>query len=371
MALVPEPSRGTAGKQLDTAPTSLGSQHLASEMPKTRAPLGPHVEKQPQGAVGAPAAFPGTTPPPPTPLGPLSRAKSQLVSITPAPGQNCFPDCTGGTRRPHWPHLTSPSVHSAPRASVPESTSPGRRAGQAVALLCQTPGGSMGSWGWGWGQGPRPCCGHTCTHMCVHPQVCMPVASWLLMTAAFLPCSAKPWQTGKKKGSLSLQRAEIFHHEIAHLCNKKGKMFKPSIPRNCLSQGVWEIPATFGPRVGQAGPAIASPGGSMGLLGVDRCHHHPPFLCRFHHWGWAASGVGVLDLEEWSPESAPGFQGVGGPQGGRPPTQPPNTELRDPGLLLQDSRTPAPASPYPGSRAAQGHTACSGLSASPPSLASG
>lgn len=67
-----------------------------------------------------------------------------------------------------------------------------------------------------------------------------------------------------------------------------------------------------------------------------------PFLCRFHHWGWAASGVGVLDLEEWSPESAPGFQGVGGPQGGRPPTQPPNPGLRDPGLLLQDSRTPAP-----------------------------
>ncbi|DAA14950.1 TPA: hypothetical protein BOS_23529 [Bos taurus] len=48
--------------------------------------------------------------------------------------------------------------------------------------------------------------------------------------------SAKPWQTGKKKGSLSLQEAEIFHHEVAHLCNKKEKTFKRAIPRIGLSQ---------------------------------------------------------------------------------------------------------------------------------------
>lgn len=167
-------------KQLDTAPPPPGSQHLASEMPKTRAPLGPHVEKPPQGAVGAPAAFPGTTPRPHRlhwvlcPRQSLSSCPSH-----PAPGQNCFPDCTGGTRRPHWPHLTSPSVHSAPRVSVPESTSPGRRAGQAVALSCQTPGGSTGRWGRGWGQGSKALLwAHAHTYVCAPTgmHACGPVA---------------------------------------------------------------------------------------------------------------------------------------------------------------------------------------------------
>ena len=32
----------------------------------------------------------------------------------------------------------------------------------------------------------------------------MPVALWLLMAAAFLPCSAKPWQTSGCEGELGI-----------------------------------------------------------------------------------------------------------------------------------------------------------------------
>lgn len=59
-------------------------------------------------------------PPPPTHWVLCPRQSLSSCPSHPAPGQNCFPDCTGGTRRPHWPHLTSPSVHSAPRASARE-----------------------------------------------------------------------------------------------------------------------------------------------------------------------------------------------------------------------------------------------------------
>lgn len=50
--------------------------------------FGPHVEKEPQGAVEAPAAFQGRPPPPPALLSSLSLAKYQHVSTTPTPGQS-------------------------------------------------------------------------------------------------------------------------------------------------------------------------------------------------------------------------------------------------------------------------------------------
>lgn len=171
----------------------------------------------------------------------------------------------------------------------------------------------------GLGAGPEAPLWATRTRMYVHPHVCTPVALWLLMAAAFLPCSAEPWQTGRKQGSLSLQKAEIFHPELAHLCNKKGNTFKRAIPRNSLSQACGKSQPLLDRVWGQVGPAVASPGGSMGLMGLGP----HPFLCRPRRQGRAASRVGVLGLEEWSLERAPSFQGVEGPEDGRPPTQPP------------------------------------------------
>lgn len=176
--------------------------------------------------------------PPPAPtdsLGPLSPAESQLVSITPGSTPELLPRLhrwhpqatLAAPDQPECP-LSAQGVCQRARALGAE---PGKRLPFRARLLEAARGGGAGAGG----RGPRPSCGHTRTHMYVHPQACMPVAPWLLMTAAFLPCSAKPWQTGKKKGSVSLQRAEIFHHEVAHLCNKKGKMFKRAFPRNCLT----------------------------------------------------------------------------------------------------------------------------------------
>ena len=92
------------------------------------------------------------------------------------------------------------------------------------------------SWRQHWEPGPGMGAGARGPTVGTHAHVCMPLALWVLMATAFLPCSAKPWQTGKKKRSLSLQEAEIFHHELAHLSNKKEKTFKQAIPRNGLSQ---------------------------------------------------------------------------------------------------------------------------------------
>lgn len=87
MALVPEHSRGTAVKQLDPPPPPrVPTPGLSDAQGKVA--VGPHVEKEPQGAVGAPVAFQGGPPPPTTPLGPLSLAKSQHMAVTPAPDQN-------------------------------------------------------------------------------------------------------------------------------------------------------------------------------------------------------------------------------------------------------------------------------------------
>lgn len=154
-----------------------------------------------------------------------------------------------------------------PRVSVPESTSPGCRTGQMVALSCQTLGSQHWEPGPGLGAGARgPAVG-------THTHVCMPVALWLLMAAAFLPCSAKPWQTGKKKGSLSLQEAEIFHHELAHLCNKKEKTFKRAVPRNGLSQACGKSQPLLD-CVGAGRPCRSQPWGLSGALGA-----WPPHSC--------------------------------------------------------------------------------------------
>lgn len=178
------------------------------------------------------------------------------------------------------------------------------------------------------------------------------------MAAAFLPCSAEPWQTGRKQGSLSLQKAEIFHPELAHLCNKKGNTFKRAIPRNSLSQTCGKSQPLLDRVWGQVGPAVASPGGSTGLMGLGP----HPVLCRPRHRGRAASRVGVLGLEEWSLERPPASKVLRAPgMVGLRHSPRPQGPL-DAGLLLPGTRT----FPQPGSRPAQGHTACSGLSASPP-----
>lgn len=182
----------------------------------------------------------------------------------------------------------------------------------------------------GLGAGPEAPLWATRTRMCVHPQVCTPVALWLLMAAAFLPCSAKPWQTGRKQGSLPLQKAEIFHPELADVCNKKGNTFKRAIPRNGLSQACGKPQPLLDCVWGQVGPAIASPGGSMGLMGLGP---HP-------FWGRAASRVGVLGLEEWSLERAPVSKVLRAPRMVDLQHSPPLQGPRDAGLLLQGTRTP-------------------------------
>lgn len=171
MALVPEHSRGT----WSPPPLRVPTPGLSDAQGKVA--FGPHVEKEPQGAVEAPAAFQGR--PPPRPRLYWVLCPWQSLSTCPPHQLQARADfqITRWHHSPPWLRPTRPRVHSVPRLSVPASMSPGRRAWQTVALSCQTPGGSTGSRGQGWGRGPRPRCGQhahvcACTHTCARPWPC-------------------------------------------------------------------------------------------------------------------------------------------------------------------------------------------------------